>query len=402
MTPQTLINTNSMNRLQHSAVTSGPGQATFQRKSETVGNEMLNRNRISNIPLNGLQGLLTSGYLAPDCATISPPSGTFGAYLSQCNPHMYPNESPFTALNGFAAGLNAISYAQHVTAAVHPTTGTAVRRSCNSADELSCASSCSPASVSLGYGSGSPGAYSVDSAQGTGSGAVNASQLSSSGQTGSAGAKQPNVDGIRGQSQSKSKTCGKTSQIKSESCKLMDDSYSMSSNSDSACSLTSLNVTTKRTRRRVATAEQRKAANIRERRRMLYLNSAFDQLRKKVPTFTYEKRLSRIETLRLAIMYIEFMSETLAEPSPNKSERHVHSDTQPVRAHAATAVSTGQPSQSCSMANAPHYHPPSHALNMFTANQPQSRSDQCGNSSTTVNATNCWTPLPTQYYSESG
>lgn len=62
-------------------------------------------------------------------------------------------------------------------------------------------------------------------------------------------------------------------------------------------------------RRRVATIAQRRAANIRERRRMFNLNTAFDKLRKKVPTFAYEKRLSRIETLRLAIMYISFMSE---------------------------------------------------------------------------------------------
>ncbi|KAI1296788.1 Protein Fer3 [Halotydeus destructor] len=54
---------------------------------------------------------------------------------------------------------------------------------------------------------------------------------------------------------------------------------------------------------------QRKAANIRERRRMTHLNSAFEKLRKKVPTFAYEKRLSRIDTLRLAIMYIQFMAE---------------------------------------------------------------------------------------------
>ena len=34
----------------------------------------------------------------------------------------------------------------------------------------------------------------------------------------------------------------------------------------------------------------------------------------KVPTFAYEKRLSRIETLRLAITYISFMDELLATP----------------------------------------------------------------------------------------
>ncbi len=62
-------------------------------------------------------------------------------------------------------------------------------------------------------------------------------------------------------------------------------------------------------RRRVATVAQRRAANIRERRRMFNLNEAFDRLRNKVPTFAYEKRLSRIETLRLAITYISFMDE---------------------------------------------------------------------------------------------
>lgn len=72
-------------------------------------------------------------------------------------------------------------------------------------------------------------------------------------------------------------------------------------------------------RRRVATIAQRRAANIRERRRMYNLNTAFDKLRKRVPTFAYEKRLSRIETLRLAIMYISFMSELVGGKSLNLS-----------------------------------------------------------------------------------
>lgn len=67
-----------------------------------------------------------------------------------------------------------------------------------------------------------------------------------------------------------------------------------------------------KTRRRVTTASQRKAANIRERRRMFNLNEAFDVLRKTVPTFAYEKRLSRIETLRLAMLYITFMGDVLS------------------------------------------------------------------------------------------
>jgi Fer3-like protein len=71
------------------------------------------------------------------------------------------------------------------------------------------------------------------------------------------------------------------------------------------------NPPSKKTRRRVASMAQRRAANIRERRRMFNLNEAFDKLRRKVPTFAYEKRLSRIETLRLAITYISFMSELM-------------------------------------------------------------------------------------------
>ncbi|KAJ7322385.1 hypothetical protein JRQ81_018672 [Phrynocephalus forsythii] len=64
-------------------------------------------------------------------------------------------------------------------------------------------------------------------------------------------------------------------------------------------------------RKRIITHRQRQAANVRERKRMFNLNEAFDQLRKRVPTFAYEKRLSRIETLRLAIVYIAFMTELL-------------------------------------------------------------------------------------------
>ncbi|XP_025193856.1 MOB kinase activator-like 2 isoform X3 [Melanaphis sacchari] len=58
---------------------------------------------------------------------------------------------------------------------------------------------------------------------------------------------------------------------------------------------------------------QRQAANIRERRRMLSsINSAFDELRGHVPTFPYEKRLSKIDTLRLAIAYIALLREVLS------------------------------------------------------------------------------------------
>lgn len=71
-------------------------------------------------------------------------------------------------------------------------------------------------------------------------------------------------------------------------------------------------------RRRVQSVPQRKAANIRERRRMFHLNTAFDELRKRLPAFNYEKRLSRIETLRLAMTYIGFMKDVSMGQDPRK------------------------------------------------------------------------------------
>jgi len=53
------------------------------------------------------------------------------------------------------------------------------------------------------------------------------------------------------------------------------------------------------------------AANVRERRRMMSINSAFDELRYHVPTFPYEKRLSKIDTLRLAMAYIALLKDIL-------------------------------------------------------------------------------------------
>ena len=74
---------------------------------------------------------------------------------------------------------------------------------------------------------------------------------------------------------------------------------------------------TKPKRKRIINKAQRKAANIRERKRMFNLNEAFDELRTKIPKFSYEKKMSRIETLRLAITYISFMTDVLQGVSPD-------------------------------------------------------------------------------------
>jgi transcription factor 1a len=62
----------------------------------------------------------------------------------------------------------------------------------------------------------------------------------------------------------------------------------------------------KRKQRRslVQQVQQRHAANMRERKRMQSINDAFEGLRHHIPTLPYEKRLSKVDTLRLTIGYI--------------------------------------------------------------------------------------------------
>lgn len=60
----------------------------------------------------------------------------------------------------------------------------------------------------------------------------------------------------------------------------------------------------------------RQAANVRERRRMQSINDAFEGLRSHIPTLPYEKRLSKVDTLRLAIGYINFLSELVQADLP--------------------------------------------------------------------------------------
>ena len=75
----------------------------------------------------------------------------------------------------------------------------------------------------------------------------------------------------------------------------------------------------KRKRRRIISPTQRVAANLRERRRMVNLNDAYDGLRTLLPTFTHEKNLSRVHTLKLAVDYISFMKDMLTAESSSQS-----------------------------------------------------------------------------------
>lgn len=70
-------------------------------------------------------------------------------------------------------------------------------------------------------------------------------------------------------------------------------------------------VSQKPKRKRVINKVQRKAANIRERRRMVTLNEAFERLKQRIPRGSKDKKLSRIDTLRTAISYITSMQKML-------------------------------------------------------------------------------------------
>ncbi|XP_044730397.1 helix-loop-helix protein 1-like isoform X2 [Chrysoperla carnea] len=66
-----------------------------------------------------------------------------------------------------------------------------------------------------------------------------------------------------------------------------------------------------RRRRRRATQKYRTAHATRERIRVEAFNVAFSELRKLLPTLPPDKKLSKIEILRLAICYIAYLNHVL-------------------------------------------------------------------------------------------
>ncbi|XP_036412124.1 pancreas transcription factor 1 subunit alpha [Colossoma macropomum] len=95
-------------------------------------------------------------------------------------------------------------------------------------------------------------------------------------------------------------------------------SFSSSSSSSSSSSPSSLK-RRRRARSELEAQQLRQAANVRERRRMQSINDAFEGLRSHIPTLPYEKRLSKVDTLRLAIGYINFLAELVQSDAPIRS-----------------------------------------------------------------------------------
>lgn len=68
---------------------------------------------------------------------------------------------------------------------------------------------------------------------------------------------------------------------------------------------------------------KRLQANCRERKRMHTVNSAFDQLRELVPTYPSNRKLSKIDTLRLACTYIQDLVSVLHQ---TRAMQSLHGD----------------------------------------------------------------------------
>ncbi|XP_068597659.1 transcription factor atoh7 [Brachionichthys hirsutus] len=73
---------------------------------------------------------------------------------------------------------------------------------------------------------------------------------------------------------------------------------------------------------------RRMAANARERKRMQGLNTAFDRLRKVVPQWGQDKKLSKYETLQMALSYIMALNRILTDARRHNAPRRQWLDLQ--------------------------------------------------------------------------
>ncbi|ELU05661.1 hypothetical protein CAPTEDRAFT_184140 [Capitella teleta] len=67
----------------------------------------------------------------------------------------------------------------------------------------------------------------------------------------------------------------------------------------------------------VKKVRQRSAANQRERKRMRTINDAFDGLRCRIPDAKEDKKVSKVDTLRMAISYINQLTDVLKAQDPS-------------------------------------------------------------------------------------
>ncbi|XP_060076773.1 pancreas transcription factor 1 subunit alpha-like [Ylistrum balloti] len=87
---------------------------------------------------------------------------------------------------------------------------------------------------------------------------------------------------------------------------------------------------TKSIKRPTKKIHQRSAANQRERRRMKSINDAFDILRDSIPTsVNADRRLSKVDTLKLAIRYISYLADMVETSSEYSQDSHYSKSNRP-------------------------------------------------------------------------
>lgn len=74
---------------------------------------------------------------------------------------------------------------------------------------------------------------------------------------------------------------------------------------------------------------QRNAANARERMRMRVLSSAYGRLKTKLPNIPPDTKLSKLDTLRLATLYIKQLITEVETGNGSSSSSHAHPNGNP-------------------------------------------------------------------------
>lgn len=87
---------------------------------------------------------------------------------------------------------------------------------------------------------------------------------------------------------------------------------------------------------------QRNAANARERMRMRVLSSAYGRLKTKLPNIPPDTKLSKLDTLRLATLYIKQLITAVETDSHSQNHPHNHNQHHSLNhSHSSTTSSEG-------------------------------------------------------------
>ncbi|XP_063047319.1 transcription factor atoh7 [Engraulis encrasicolus] len=106
-------------------------------------------------------------------------------------------------------------------------------------------------------------------------------------------------------------------------------SCSPSSSSSSSCDSGSESESAKGSCGGETSVRRRMAANARERKRMQGLNTAFDCLRKVVPQWGQDKKLSKYETLQMALSYIMALDRILTDTHRRNNSNNSNGNSAP-------------------------------------------------------------------------